>query len=191
MIELIVVIAVIAILSGIVTMSVTSQLAKGRDARRIADLSQVQKALEVYYSTYSCYPASTNIDGDRSTATGSNPNPCPGTSKTFNADCGATTDLWWNTSLKVLVELKLLPNLPVDPLNKNGGPLEHFCYVYTGELPANNGSLYKCDAKLVRDYVYTLLFSTEKLKLALPVWTYGSGGGGIFDYCYVGKYIGP
>ncbi len=56
LIELLVVIAIIGILSSIVLASLNSARKKGRDARRIADVKQIQLALELYYDAHSSYP---------------------------------------------------------------------------------------------------------------------------------------
>jgi prepilin-type N-terminal cleavage/methylation domain-containing protein len=57
LIELLVVIAIIGILSSIVLASLQGARAKGRDARRVADIKQLQLALELYYDANSAYPA--------------------------------------------------------------------------------------------------------------------------------------
>jgi prepilin-type N-terminal cleavage/methylation domain-containing protein len=57
LIELLVVIAIIGILASIVLASLDSARKKGRDARRIADLKEVQLALELYYDANGQYPA--------------------------------------------------------------------------------------------------------------------------------------
>jgi prepilin-type N-terminal cleavage/methylation domain-containing protein len=57
LIELLVVIAIIGILSSVVLASLNSARKKSRDARRIADLKQVQLALEMYFDANSNYPA--------------------------------------------------------------------------------------------------------------------------------------
>ncbi|NOY35889.1 MAG: type II secretion system protein [bacterium] len=49
LIELLVVIAIIGILSSIVLASLNSARKKGKDARRVADIKQIQLALEMYY----------------------------------------------------------------------------------------------------------------------------------------------
>ncbi len=49
LIELLVVIAIIGLLSAVVLASLNSARAKGRDARRISDLKQLQLALELAY----------------------------------------------------------------------------------------------------------------------------------------------
>lgn len=57
LIELLVVIAIIGILSSVVLASLNSARQKGRDARRIADIKQLQLALELYYDANGSYPA--------------------------------------------------------------------------------------------------------------------------------------
>lgn len=57
LIELLVVIAIIGLLSAVVLASLNSARTKGRDARRVADIKQLQLALELYYDANSAYPA--------------------------------------------------------------------------------------------------------------------------------------
>lgn len=56
LIELLVVIAIIGILSSVVLASLNSARKKGRDARRVADIKQLQLALELYYDANGQYP---------------------------------------------------------------------------------------------------------------------------------------
>jgi len=57
LIELLVVIAIIGILASIVLASLNTARKKGRDARRVSDMKQVQLALELFYdSNGSQYP---------------------------------------------------------------------------------------------------------------------------------------
>ncbi len=56
LIELLVVIAIIGILASIVLASLDSARQKGRDARRVADIKQLQLALELYYDQYNAFP---------------------------------------------------------------------------------------------------------------------------------------
>ena len=60
LIELLVVIAIIGIVSSVVLASLNSARQKGRDARRISDVKQVQLALELFYDANQSYPSSTN-----------------------------------------------------------------------------------------------------------------------------------
>lgn len=57
LIELLVVIAIIGILSSVVLASLNSARKKGRDARRVADVKQLQLALELYYDAHGSYPS--------------------------------------------------------------------------------------------------------------------------------------
>ncbi|OGG59464.1 hypothetical protein A2765_01900 [Candidatus Kaiserbacteria bacterium RIFCSPHIGHO2_01_FULL_56_24] len=71
LIELLVVIAIIGILSSVVLASLNSARKKGRDARRVSDVKQIQLALELYYDNNSSeYPDSvcTAVSGGQCTA---------------------------------------------------------------------------------------------------------------------------
>src|SRR3989344_5255329 len=61
LIELLVVIAIIGILSSVVLASLNSARQKGRDARRVSDIKQLQLALELYYDANGRYPSSTTV----------------------------------------------------------------------------------------------------------------------------------
>lgn len=56
LIELLVVIAIIGILSSVVLVSLNTARAKARDAKRLADIHQLQNALEIYYTSNGHYP---------------------------------------------------------------------------------------------------------------------------------------
>jgi prepilin-type N-terminal cleavage/methylation domain-containing protein len=56
LIELLVVIAIIGLLASVVLASLSSARLKGRDARRLEDLSQIRTGLELYYSKHGHYP---------------------------------------------------------------------------------------------------------------------------------------
>lgn len=58
LVELLVVISVIGLLASVILISLNSARAKARDSRRKADLTQISKALELYYDTYGGYPTS-------------------------------------------------------------------------------------------------------------------------------------
>lgn len=70
LIELLVVVAIIGILSSIVLASLNSARQKGRDARRISDLKQLQLALELYYDTNLGYPTSIGTTASSALVTG-------------------------------------------------------------------------------------------------------------------------
>lgn len=61
LIELLVVIAIIGVLASIVLASLNSARRKSRDARRIADVKQIQLALELYFDANNSYPVGTTL----------------------------------------------------------------------------------------------------------------------------------
>jgi len=62
LIELLVVIAIIGLLSSIVLASLNSARKKSRDARRVADIKQLQVALEMYFDANNgSYPPGTSL----------------------------------------------------------------------------------------------------------------------------------
>ena len=57
LIELLVVIAIIGLLSTLAVVALNSARQKARDAKRVADIKQVQTALELYFNDNNSYPA--------------------------------------------------------------------------------------------------------------------------------------
>ncbi|MEM7307215.1 MAG: prepilin-type N-terminal cleavage/methylation domain-containing protein [Planctomycetota bacterium] len=57
LIELIVVVAILAILAGVLVPRVSNHMASARDARRLADVKTVRNAVEQYYMDKGAYPA--------------------------------------------------------------------------------------------------------------------------------------
>ncbi|MDP2934090.1 MAG: type II secretion system protein [bacterium] len=60
LIELLVVIAIIGLLASVILVSLNTARAKARDARRKADLKQIQTALQLYYDKNNHYPINRN-----------------------------------------------------------------------------------------------------------------------------------
>lgn len=56
LIELLVVIAIIGLLSTLAVVALNSAREKARDAKRVADIKQLQTALELYYNDNQAYP---------------------------------------------------------------------------------------------------------------------------------------
>lgn len=61
LIELLVVIMILGIMAALITGNFFTSLKKGRDAKRKADLEQIQRALEMYYEDKRAYPLTTNL----------------------------------------------------------------------------------------------------------------------------------
>jgi len=64
LIELLIVIAIIGILSSIAVVSVGNVRRFARDSKRLADIRQIQTALEMYFNENNAYPLGTAIDTD-------------------------------------------------------------------------------------------------------------------------------
>lgn len=97
LIELLVVIAIIAVLASIALLGLVPAQKAGRDARRIADLRQVQSVLQLYYNTNSRYPGAPDNNNNATGCT--------------NAD---TQTLSW-TNLKS--KLGVTAQFPADPIS--------------------------------------------------------------------------
>lgn len=63
LIELLVVISIIGLLGSVVMASLNSARVKARDARRVSDIHEVRKALELYYSSQGTYPVLGTANG--------------------------------------------------------------------------------------------------------------------------------
>ncbi|MEI7452184.1 MAG: FISUMP domain-containing protein [Candidatus Falkowbacteria bacterium] len=61
LIELLVVIAIIGILATMATIALQSARAKSRDARRVADVKQMQTALELFFNDQNRYPTASEL----------------------------------------------------------------------------------------------------------------------------------
>ena len=72
LIELLVVIAIIGLLASVIMVSLANARSKARDTKRIADVEQMMKALELYYSINGQYPASGGSTAPNGTWSGSN-----------------------------------------------------------------------------------------------------------------------
>ena len=114
LIELLVVIAIIGLLSSVIMFSLNSARVRSRDARRLADIKQLESALELYFTDNNSYPF---------------------------PSCGSGTDTWsdsgcWGT----LIPTKDIPAVPTDPLQVDLGScdttagchLYHYCVVDNG-----------------------------------------------------------
>lgn len=76
LIELLVVIAIIGLLASVVLLALNSARAKSRDAKRVADIRQIQSGLELFFNDCSSYPVEGtavilgNVNGSGTATTG-------------------------------------------------------------------------------------------------------------------------
>lgn len=56
LIELLLVVAIIGLLSSIISVALNTSRTKTRDARRVSDMKQIKSALDLYYTTGSGFP---------------------------------------------------------------------------------------------------------------------------------------
>ncbi len=107
LIELLVVIAIIGLLASIVLASLNAARIKGRDARRISDIEQINNAIQLYIHDFGHAPylGAANCSASN-----------------LNASCGASSN---NSSWDLLkTDLQNYIKLPVDPVNSPYDPGE-------------------------------------------------------------------
>lgn len=114
LIELLVVIAIIGLLSSVIMFGLNTARVKARDSRRLADLKQLESALELYYTDNNTYPV---------------------------PSCGSGSDAWSDsTCWASMIPTKDIPSMPVDPVQSDLGGcdttanchLYHYCVNNTG-----------------------------------------------------------
>lgn len=117
LIELLVVIAIIGLLSSVVLATLNAARVKARDASRIAQLTQIRAALELYYLDKGYYPASE----------------CGWDCNGYRYSYSATS---WNVLAADLAPY--IARLPVDPVNTGCVPWSDNCFSYTYGNVARN-----------------------------------------------------
>ena len=148
LIELLVVISIIGLLASIVLVSVNSARVKARSAKSIAELKEVQKALEMYYIKNGSYPSSGgNWDG-------------------YYSSYGDSLGANW---IPALVP-DYMPNLPREPLNITDGTRQYIYY--------SNGTNYKLIWHVPEDCAgvknkYPNLMDPVRNCWAYGFWSYG------------------
>lgn len=140
LIELLVVIAIIGLLSTLAVVALNSARQKARDAKRVADIKQIQTALELYFNDASTYPSQSATLGVAARdvlclATGT----CtPGTNCGFVSSAGAC-------GTNATVYMGLVPSNPV-PTAAAGGVYDYSSsggssYTITFGLEGTTGGL--------------------------------------------------
>lgn len=128
LVELLIVIAIIGILASALLVSLNGARQSARDARRIADLKQVQSALELYYNKCGYYPGGAVGAGSSCTA--------------GNFSDGAWTDgtllssvLKSALNVRIPFEVGSVPNYEYHPGTTNQA------YILTAHLETDNSAL--------------------------------------------------
>ena len=137
MVELLVVIAIISLISSLVLASIRTARERARDAKRILDMNQITKALELYYHENGQYPGSTASYGESN---------CSGwDSSSVDGDGDG------NPFIDPLQTSGFMRFVSVDPINTPGcGGYEYRYYRYSA------GS-YNCDPSRGAYYVLGVL----------------------------------
>ena len=130
LIELLVVVAIIGILSTVSLISLNSVRGRGRDAKRITELKEIQKALLLYYTDNNKYPVE-----PYGIFLGSSPDPSFGTPYICLTNNGFKKTTCSSNSI-----IYMNP-LPIEPFVNN--PV--YYYQYTSN---NNGDTYGIDFAL-------------------------------------------
>ncbi len=128
LIELLIVIAIIGILASILLVSLGGARAAARDARRIADLRQVQGALELYYNKCGKYPGNSGAL-------------CDIPSGITDPDNGNDIAGWSQFSQQLILAGIGITAIPVDPTNSA-------TYRYQYDLDTSDGQKYVLGATL-------------------------------------------
>ncbi len=114
LVELAIVIAVIGIIAAIVLGSYNAFQQRSRDTKRLTDVANIAKALEIYYDEVGSYPDPT------------------GTNSTVNSSWYSSDTTSWNTFNSELQSVQAIDKLPIDPKNNVGSVTNagNFNYAY-------------------------------------------------------------
>lgn len=110
LIELLVVVAIIGLLSSVVLASLDGARKKARDARRLAEIQEIAKAIQFYYDDNGHYPPGENLSGNANGYVGE----------------GARLDTYL---------APYMPTVPHDPLGPGSpmvGSYKRYSYYYDG-----------------------------------------------------------
>jgi prepilin-type N-terminal cleavage/methylation domain-containing protein len=147
LIELLVVIGIIGILAVITTVSFGNSKIQARDTKRVADLDELFKSINLYYTTLEALPPDCSEPG-YSGGCDTNDVPVP----------GAAIDTSNDNDFMSFLQPDFLNNSPRDPLS-NG--VNYYGYATNIEYPAGSGVIY--------DYmVFTILEDNNSEFVGVP-----------------------
>lgn len=173
LIELMVVISIISLLSTITISALNNSRIKARDTQRVAQIKELQKAIEAYVSDHGHPPVCTLSKNDN---------------RVWCGDCDATNAIIkFNAALQPLVDEKYIGKIPSDP--KITGSCMAYEYYTLPDYGVPLGNNWNCNGISILDYSYTIRFSTEKNRFSgFPnfMWNRTPGGKGQ-EYCVLGQ----
>jgi prepilin-type N-terminal cleavage/methylation domain-containing protein len=140
LIELLVVISIISLLASIVLTSVNKARISARDVKRLADVHQLQVALDLYFDKFNTYPS-----------------PDANTPDSNGWACGGWDDSAYNPFISGLVTGGILAKTPVDPLNTGLSSGGYNCGGYAYRYYFYGAGTGGCD--LLRGNFYVLVIN--------------------------------
>jgi general secretion pathway protein G len=127
LVELMVVVSIVAILVLIAIAYFRSQIFKGRDARRKADLNRIQIALEEYEKDHNCYPPPELLNCNP--GTGLRPyldkipcDPMTGESYVYDFETTSSCPAWY----RLFVDLENINDAKITPFTGPGGTYNYY-----------------------------------------------------------------
>ncbi len=150
LIELLVVIAIIGILSAVVLASLSTARARGRDAQRLSQMTQIRSALEGQYAALGTYPTHPGVEGL----------------------CNANNVTNWIGSMNQLVAGGYLSSVPKDPIESSD-----YCYLYFNGRQTTTSNV-RCNNISRATYEWSVVFKLESMQptsAAFPVATWSGG----------------
>ncbi|OQB44301.1 MAG: Type II secretion system protein G precursor [Parcubacteria group bacterium ADurb.Bin159] len=98
LIELLVVVAIIAMLAAISVVALNNARARARDSKRLADIKQIQTALELYYLDQNGYPATASVASGSAISSGGTVYMAQVPTAPQPSDCWSTEDKYTYTA---------------------------------------------------------------------------------------------
>ncbi len=145
LIEILVVVAIVAVLSAIVVVGLGPARRQGRDARRITDIKQVQAALELYYNRYGHYPDSVALTPVDSNYAKPDPVTTPCTTPIVPpADGGVAGGAGWGAVQGELI----CAGVSISAVADDPSPAQHYIYDTVGKTADTYPAKYILGAQL-------------------------------------------
>jgi len=124
LVELLVVIAIIGLLSTLAVVALNSARQKSRDAKRVADIKQIQTALELYYGDNNGYPTTPSGAGNNVLGT---------VVKSLCTGPTGTAGNGWATATTCASAITYMTGVPAAPTPQDGTcTAAENSYTYTG-----------------------------------------------------------